>query len=174
MYKEEKTLIVGDENERTGLEPFPTFAQWKEVYTMEYNETHKTVTVEEADAEFDAAVDEADAELQAIIAELGDVEDPATAKRTVTKTKRKRKVRPSAKTGKVSRAKVKRAVRKVAKKTATKKKSRRKSKIEKAETIFNRFYGRKTRGEIIEKMVKQVELTPAGAATYYQKLKRNQ
>lgn len=167
QYKEEKALVIGSKEERTDLEPFPTFGQWKEVYTLEYNETHKTVTVEEADAEFDAAVEEADAELQAIIDELGDVDNPTPKKIVVRKKVTKRKVRPSAKVEKVSRTKVKRAIHKM-----TKKRAKRKSKIEKAETIFNRFYGRKTRSEIIEKLVNQIGLTQAGASTYYQKLKK--
>ena len=51
--------------------------------------------------------------------------------------------------------------------------TKRKTKAEKAETVFNKFYGNKTRKEIIAKFTgKSVGLSEAGAATYYQNLKR--
>ena len=47
LYREEKALIIGEEP--TGLEPFPSFREWKSEYRREYNETHKTVSIKEAD-----------------------------------------------------------------------------------------------------------------------------
>jgi len=35
LYKEEKALVIGDVHERTGLEDFPSFKDWKEQYMRE-------------------------------------------------------------------------------------------------------------------------------------------
>lgn len=60
LYKEEKTLVIGRPEVRTGLEEFPSFAEWKEEYIREYNETHETVDINEADARAEAAIEEAE------------------------------------------------------------------------------------------------------------------
>lgn len=40
MYKEEKALVIGGPESRTGLEPYPSFSEWKDEYVREYNRTH--------------------------------------------------------------------------------------------------------------------------------------
>ncbi len=184
QYKEEKALVIGSEEERTGLEDFPTFKEWKAEYVKEYNETHVTVDVEDADAHFDQIVDEADEELEALAAELSDDDVPPEEEDEVTeeatpvapkakKPAAKKKRAPARKKTVAKKAPAKRAAPKKAplKKKAVGKK-RASSKTAKAQKIFDRFYGKKTRAEIIEKFVAQCDLTANGAATYYQKMKK--
>lgn len=64
MYKDEKERAIGSVETRTGLEPFPTFQEWKAEYIPAYMATHKEVSVEEADALMDAAVEEAETILE--------------------------------------------------------------------------------------------------------------
>lgn len=200
MYKEEKALIIGMPDVRTGLEPFPSFQEWKRQYTQEYNATHVTVSIEEADAQFDAAVEEADLELQNLMASVltnineedsnmsenvqanteeavnpnvvtvdanednGQQEATTEAQTKPEATKKAPKVRLKPKAKGNAKAKATSGVKK--------RKSRAKSKTEKARTIFNQFYGKKTRAEIVEKFVRRVGLTANGASTYYQKFKK--
>lgn len=185
QYKEEKALVIGSEEERTGLEDFPTFKEWKAEYVKEYNETHVTVDVEDADAHFDQIVDEADEELEALAAELSDDDVPpeeededmteaTPAAPTAEKPAAPKKRAPARK--KAAAKKKAPAKRAAAKKAPLKKKAvgkkRASSKTAKAQKIFDRFYGKKTRAEIIEKFVAQCDLTANGAATYYQKMKK--
>jgi hypothetical protein len=182
MYKVEKELIIGgdpdrasvleacdpwrQEGSRTGLEPFPTFAEWKAEYVKEYLNTHKNVSEEEADAILAAAVEEAEAELKAIMVVADEEIEPKV--KPAVKAKAERKSVAKKKTP----AKKKPATKKkVAKKSAPAKKKG-SSKTDKAQKIFDRFYGRKTRAEIIEKFCAQCDLTANGAATYYQKFKK--
>lgn len=179
-YKEEKALVIGSVEERTGLEPFPTWKEWKAEYVKEYNETHVTVDVKEADAIMDAAVEEAEEELDAMVDEFDseteteeedDMSDatpaatevPAKPKRVAKKKVAAKKKAPRTKPVYATKKKV------VAKKAPAKKPV---SKASKARKIFDRFYGKKARAEIIEKFVGQAGLTANGAATYYQKMKK--
>lgn len=165
QYKEEKALVVGDVESRTGLEPFPTFKEWKVKYIEEYQATHRTVDVKKADEIMEAAVAEADAELEELTGKLPAVEVKPEPKKAPAKKKAAKRA------GKKSVVKKTSTKKRVAKK-APARKSRAKSKSAKAQTIFAKFYGRKTRAEIIGKFVAQVKLTPNGAATYYQKFKK--
>ena len=201
MYKEEKSRVIGDEETRTGLEAFPAFADWKAQYAREYEETHETVTVEEADARAERTVEEAEEELYALVAKLRlteeaepepeeedevdeappppVVEKPARPKptggrgkkRTLRKKVTKLPAKKKAKKKVAKKAPAKKKVVTKKKVTARKRKSRRLSKVQKAHNIFDRFYGRKSRAEIIDKFVAQCDLSPAGAATYYQRFK---
>lgn len=179
-YKAEKALVIGGPDERTGLEDFPSFKEWKADYVKEYNETHQTVSVEEADAMFDAAVEEAENELEAMAVEFDDesteteddemedvtAEAPAAPAEVPAKPKRAAKKKVAAKKAPAKKTAAKKAP--VKKKAAT----RANSKAAKAQTIFTKFYGKKTRAEIIEKFIAQAGLTANGAATYYQKMKK--
>lgn len=64
LYKEEKAIVIGGPEVRTGLEYFPSFNKWKVDYTREYLETHETVSEEEADRIMDKVVADAEAELE--------------------------------------------------------------------------------------------------------------
>lgn len=48
------------------------------------------------------------------------------------------------------------------------------TKAEVARQIFKKMGGRKPRKDVIDALVKEAKLTPAGASTYYQKLKQDQ
>jgi hypothetical protein len=61
QYKHEKMYAIGSEQERTGLEHFPSFAEWKRDVERELEGLFVTVSVDEADAIMDAAVNEAEA-----------------------------------------------------------------------------------------------------------------
>lgn len=175
MYKEEKSLVIGAPEVRTGLEDFPPFSEWKQQYVDEYNATHVTVTVEEADAQFDEVVDEAEAELQAAEEgaqrrgtsnekELGTEEGAAGAPtRNKAGTASKGRGAPTEK--KVGRSK-------------SGSRGGKRSKTEIAQSVFNQMYpkvveGKKKRKDVIDKMVQKAGLTANGAATYYQRFKRN-
>lgn len=177
LYKEEKTLVIGPEHLRTGLEPFPTFKEWKLEYMKEYVETHdmdNPVSMEEAVKQLEAELDEDDLlpedDLKALVDEVGEVDEddvepvgeaplePVEMKPEVP-TVRKRKV---------------------TKKSTTKKVAARKrpaSKAKDAQKVFDRLYpkvlaGKKARKDVIDELVAKVGLTANGAATYYQKMKK--
>ncbi len=151
-YKEEKALVIGSEEERTGLEDYPEYSEWKAQYVVEYNETHQVVDVKEADAIFDAMVDDAEAELEGVSFEETEVSVDDDKIKAIAKIVQK------------ERRKVVKAV-----KVAPKKKSA--SKTTKAQKVFDKHFGKKTRKEIIALFVSEVNMTPAGASTYYQKFK---
>ena len=46
------------------------------------------------------------------------------------------------------------------------------TKFERAERIFQKNFGKVPRKDIIKQFIEEVELTPNGASTYYQKLKK--
>lgn len=46
------------------------------------------------------------------------------------------------------------------------------SKLEKAQSVFDQHFPDKSRKEIIQLLVTEVDLTPAGASTYYQNMKK--
>ena len=46
------------------------------------------------------------------------------------------------------------------------------TKFERAERIFQQNFGKVPRKEIIQQFIEDVKLTPNGASTYYQKLKK--
>ena len=177
QYKEEKALVIGDTDERTGLEDFPSFQEWKAEYVREYNDTHETVTIDEADARADAAVDEAEAELAAVVEALQteiEAELAAEEENTPDEENEMSETETTNESTTPETQKPKRATRKKAplKKPVARKATRASSKTKKAQGIFDKFYGKKTRAEIIEKFIGQAELTANGAATYYQKFKK--
>lgn len=167
QYKEEKTIVIGSLDERTGLEEFPSYKAWKADYIMEYNETHNVdnpLTMEEAvalaDAEVEAAGEAPEEDLLAQLVALGDEsteekEDDAQAPTEATpKVATKPKPQP-------------------AKKAAPKKTS----KAAAAQVVFDSMYprvlaGTATRKSVIDELVAEVKLTANGAATYYQKMKK--
>lgn len=190
MYKEEKNHVIGRPEVRTGLEDFPTFGEWKAEYVHEYNETHETVSVEEADARFEAEVDsEVDPledELVNMVAEMvtenetnpkeesemtdetnaATVEADANVTETAPAEKPKAKKPAAKKTSGGSKSK--------AAKPAKKKEP---SKADAARKVFTAMYpkvveGKKARKDVIGAFVEKAGLTPAGAATYYQKMKK--
>lgn len=193
-YKDEKAMVIGSEAERTGLEDFPSFKEWKAEYEAEWAETHVTVDVKEADAMFDAIVDEAfEAEEEDSLTAEG--EDPADAEadeeeaapeaepQTGTQEPApapKAKAKPPLKgVKKTDIRKTKkpdvRAVKKPnVKKSPPLKKAKAPSKADKAKKIFDRYFDQPKwdRKRIIAKFVSDVQMTPAGASTYYQSFKR--
>jgi outer membrane biosynthesis protein TonB len=196
-YKEEKALIIGDVNERTGLEPFPTFKEWKLDYMKEYAGTHdmdNPMKMEDAVAALEAELDEADddllpeedlAALAADTPETPEEEDSMTEEVT-TPAAEAAEAKPASKpkaTKKKVAAKKKPATKKApakkpaAKKAPAKKAAAKKSKAAEAQKVFDRLYpkvleGKKARKDIIDALVDKVGLTANGAATYYQKMKK--
>lgn len=187
MYKEEKALIIGGPEVRTGLEDFPSFGEWKSDYLADYQSTHQTVSVEEADAQFDAIVEEAENELETLVIEITDDEteteevndmtdeavinnvepteaemnDASPAEKPAEKPKRARKEKVQAEKGAVKRPR----------------KKAEKSKASEARKVFNRMYpkvleGKKARKDVIAQFIEKCGLTANGASTYYQKLKK--
>lgn len=162
-YKEEKAIVIGDVNERTGLEDFPSFQEWKAEFQREYDENHVSVSSEEADAMFEQSVVEADAEL--IPSPNGDIVKPTrkeVIKMNTTQT--------STSTGAVKPAAVKPA------KPATPAASAAPvaaapSKSQIAQAIFVEEYPKGTaRKDIIKRFINEANLTDSGAATYFQNL----
>lgn len=177
LYKEEKALVIGSLAERTGLEDFPSYKEWKLEYMKEYAETHdmkNPVSMEEAVRLLEAELDDEDDDLLpdedlALLAnthEPPDEEDNMTEEAT-TNTK------PEPATTNTP-TKPKRAAKKVAaKKVAAKK--RPPSKASAAQKVFDRLYpkvltGKKARKDVITELTENVGLTANGAATYYQKM----
>lgn len=183
QYKEEKALVIGDVDERTGLEPFETFKEWKAVYVEEYNATHQTVEVKKADKMMDKLVEEAEAELEELADqfesddEIVEEEEEMTEATAATKAKKKvpakKKVSARKRATDKQNAGVKRqAAKRKATRPVAKKVARANSKAAQAQKIFNRLYGKKARAEIINKFIADAGLTANGAATYYQKFKK--
>lgn len=183
-YKAEKTIVIGSPEERTGLEEYPHFKEWKAQYVEEYLDTHMTMEEADADELVELQAKEADLELTKLASEFGkdaeaeaeedDDEDEAPVAKKATKpiAKKKldvRKAKPPMVNKKNPPLKAK--AKPAAKKAAPKAKGKM-SKTQKAQNIFNRFYGKKTRAEIILKFQAQCDLTPAGSSTYYQKFRK--
>jgi len=144
-YCDEKDLIIGNKDERTSLEPFDSYKIWKAKYTAEYNETHVTVDVKEADKMMDALVDEAVAELTGVDFR----EDP--------KEYAEAQPKPILVTHVVGRA-------------SRQKKKKKTTKAFMAQAIFNEMAG-KSRQEVIAQFISQAGMTKAGASTYFQRFK---
>ena len=51
------------------------------------------------------------------------------------------------------------------------KKTKQKSKMDVATQLFKKYYGKKTRSEIVNIFVEKADLSKAGANTYYEKIK---
>ena len=180
MYKVEKAMVVGDLNERTGLEAFPTFKNWKEAYVKDYLRNHVEVSTKEADKLMDAAVELAEeelalmeaegateAELEAGAAKLAKAQEQKEAAQAEKKAKRAAKRKASG-TRKTKAKTVKKA-----KGTGAKRKV---NKAAKAREIFAELYPQVVAGDIkrkdvIEKFL-EAGLTKAGSSTYYQKFKK--
>ena len=179
MYKEEKALVVGDLNERTGLEPFPTFKNWKEAYIKDYLRNHVEVSEKEADRLMDAAVELAEEELELLEKEgasaaeveeagirVAAAKEKAKESKAALKAKRAAKRKPRAK-------KAKATVAKKAKGTGEKRKV---NKASIARGIFKEMYPKVEAGELKRKDViakfLEAGLTAAGSSTYYQKFKK--
>jgi hypothetical protein len=199
LYKEEKALVIGGPNERTGLEDFPSFKEWKLEYMKEYAETHdmdNPVTMEEAVAalEDELADDELlpEEDIAALAAdpdtptEEDDMTDETTAADTTPATP---EATPEVESKSVQKRKA------IQKKAAAKKKAPAKkvaatkrppSKAKDAQKVFDRLYpkvvktaalptGDKkkvTRKHVIDEFVSKVGLTNNGAATYFQRMKK--
>lgn len=180
MYKEEKAIVIGGPNERTGLEPFPSFKEWKLEYMKEYIETHdmdNPMSMEDAVAALEAELgdeliddellDEEDLEAVKAIVQPEDEEDKMTEATEATETPVKEPT--VTKTEKPKAAKGKAAAKSVAKAP---------SKASEAQKIFNKMYpqvvdGKKARKDVIEAFVSKAGLTANGASTYYQKFKKS-
>ena len=152
LYREEKALIIGQDP--TGLEPFPSFPEWKSEYEREYNETHKTVTTKEADRLAEDAQAEFDRSGLTVDLDEGMSDNiPNVRKRDVQLVKPTVSIRRhtmsdnTTTTTPVSKASVARA-------------------------IFAEDFGRVARKDVIARFMAEAGLTKAGAATYYQKFKK--
>jgi hypothetical protein len=167
MYKEEKALIVGDFQTRTGLEPFPTFKEWKKEYTKDYLETHQTVSIKDADKIMDSLVDEASDQIEEWEKLLNVTKTDSTKRTEKVKARKEKKMKkatsvknPKAKTSNSTKTQV----------------NRKNNKAAASRETFNKMYpdvlaGTIKRKDVIEVFVNKVGLTPAGASTYYQKHK---
>lgn len=162
MYKEEKSLIIGDFKTRTGLESFPDFKDWKREYLEDYFKLHVAVSKKEADRIMDEAVEAADEELEAMLLRSMKVKDEPIKQR---KTK-------AIKAPKVKKSKAV-SVKSTVKGTGTK---RTVNKAAITRDIFTAEYPRVVTGEISRKdiITKFIDagLTAAGASTYYQRWKK--
>lgn len=189
-YKVEKAIVVGAPDERTGLEDFPSFKEWKLEYMKEYAETHdmeNPVSMEEAvallESELEAAADDdllSEEDLEALAAdktpETQDEEN--TMSEDVNATEAAEATEATA-TTEATEAPAKPKRKSTGKKKAVKKvaaKKRPPSKAADAQKVFDRLYpkvleGKKARKDVIEEFVSKVGLTANGAATYFQKLK---
>ena len=151
LYREEKALIIGQEP--TGLEPFPSFPEWKSEYEREYNETHKTVTTKEADRLAEDAQVEFDRSGLTVDLDEGMSDNiPNVRKRDVELVKptvsiRRHTMSDNTTTTPVSKASV-------------------------AREIFALNFGKVARKDVIALFMSEAGLTKAGAATYYQKFKK--
>ena len=187
LYKEEKALVIGAPDERTGLEEFPDFQTWVAQYEAEYNETHVTVDTKDADKLADETVAEADAELEKMVDELApELDELEAAEAEEAEEEDEKEPAPSEPKGpalepviggpvKPKAAPKKRSTRKAApKKTAAKKATKKVTKKAKGEKIFTKHFGKAgwTRAKIINKLVAEAGLTHNGAATYYQTMKK--
>jgi len=196
MYKEEKTAAIGDENERTGLEDFPSFKEWKKEYLADREELltgfSTTVTMEEAvdltDEELDNGSDTED--LNLTLTEDDDMTDTNTTETVdnteVTATEPTTEAAPATTEETAPKAPAKRTTKKKAAKKAAKKATGSKvaakgtkgpSKADAARKIFAKMYpqvqaGKKARKDVIEQFQTVAGLSKAGAATYYQNFKK--
>lgn len=181
-YKEEKDLVCqGDPLEE---HRFPTFRAWKVDYVREYLETHQTVSVELADKIMEAAQTEADVEL--LLATISSKEKDMTDETTTVTEPTEAAVtgtvnatETAAETAAETPTEAPKAAAKGKGKKATTKKAAAKpaaapkpeSKMSKARKIFEKYYGKKTRAEVIKLFISDAGCTANGAATYYQKMK---
>ena len=149
LYKAEKEHL----DDPLFGEPFPRFKEWVADIREDQSTTHRTVDIKVADKLAERAVTGAGRDLKKEAAKI-----KVTAKGSGGPTVTKKKVTAKGSGGPTVTKKPKR-------------KSRKMSKVDKARNIYTRFYGKKTRKEIIDKFVAQCDLTKAGAATYYQKFK---
>jgi hypothetical protein len=152
------------------LDPFPTFAVWKQEYCDEYmsRSTHRrAVDLETLMRESDREVEEAEIVLDQpegddIMTEAIVLNADEQAKRDA-RNARRRELRAAKRAGAPSTS-VKNTTR--APRTGTK--------AEAAARIFSKMYGNHPRADIVAKFQSQAGLSPAGASTYYQKLKSAQ
>lgn len=203
MYKEEKALIIGGIKERTGLEEFPSFKEWKLEYMKEYADTHDVenpMSMEEAvtalEAEIEADDDEliSDEDLAVLTAtnpnlknEENEMTEEATKQDAAaevaeasTETTAKPKSKATSKSGATKSTSTKKPGSKKSTSTKTKTPAAAKkpvSKAAEARKVFDRLYpkvldGSKARKDVIAEFVTKANLTPAGAATYFQKFKK--
>ena len=191
LYKVEKAIVIGSINERTGLEAFPEYRDWKTSYLKEYEESHRTVTVKEAYVEAEATQQEADGKddltdfVNAVLETLNEKDKTMTeateATATPTPTDSKPPVAAAAeKRAAKPKAEKPKAVKPAAKPKAAPKKTVAKKPVSKAslaQKVFDRLYpkvsaGKMSRKDVIGKLVADISLTPNGAATYYQKMKK--
>jgi hypothetical protein len=192
MYKEEKALVIGDLDSRTGLEPFETFAEWKSQYISEYNESHDVknpISMEDAVALVDEEIDDdgellSDEDLKALKTKeevdmsdevMNEVNEDGVTELTdpmpaveVEKPKRAKRAPKATKAEKPAKAKS------VTKPSVKKEKAF--NKAAEARKVFNRLYpqvveGTKARKDVIAQFTSKCQLSPAGASTYYQKFK---
>lgn len=173
LYKEEKELVIGPQHLRTGLEPFPTFKEWKLAYMKEYAETHdmdNPLSMEEAVKQLEAELDDDDdllpeedlAALVAVDMTMPEEEEPTVTEEATVEAPVEAPSKP--KRAKAAPKRMKAAPRPP-------------SKAKDAQKVFDRMYpkvltGKKARKDIIDALVEKVGLTANGAATYYQKMKK--
>lgn len=179
LYTEEKDLVIGTKESRTGLEEFPSFGEWKQEYVREYDETHQTVDVKEADAMFDREVEMVEDELVNLVTELAtenetnpDEDDDMTneATNTVDNETPTAPATPKAQKPAKKGSKTPKAAKPAVKKEP--------SKADAARKVFSQMYpkvleGKKARKDVIAAFVEKAGLTQAGASTYYQKMKKS-
>lgn len=148
LYKAEKEQL---DDPLFGVE-FPSFKEWVANIRADQEKNHRTVDTDTADKLADRVTREPKKKAPTPVKKPA-AKKKAPAKKKVVKKKAPAKKKPA-----------------TVKKTKTRK-SRALSKVDKSRNIYNKFCETKTRKEIITKFVAQCNLTPAGAATYYQKFK---
>jgi len=194
LYVSEKELTLGPVSERTGLEEhmFPSYADWKVEYAMEYADndgSYVEVPLDDVDEFINAVIQSAEAEMKGNV-DLSKTFGIIDAEANETSFKRKKErnimkkesnatttVKPVATAQKPVQATV--AVPATAGATTVAKPAVAKTgpapitKASVARTIFATLSATGTaRKDIIASFVKDADLTQAGASTYYQKFKK--
>jgi len=162
QYKEEKSLIVGDDL----FETFPTFREWKGEYVREYVQTHRTVPVDLADILMDHIQRQADVELIQLTER-----DTNMSKKSTSESENKTEQYMNKFMKNVNNENT----------TSNKKSTAKKSgegrdlsncKTTKCRKIFSTHFGKKSRKEIVEMFIRDGGTTENGAKTYYQNFKK--
>jgi len=166
-YQELKVLHTDPLSGEIG-EDFPKWSIFRDDFIADWTNNRVVVTEKEADAMFDEIVNEAEKELATV--ETPVVVPTVETAAIVAPAKRVRKAAVK-KAVKVAKKKVvAKKVRKVVKKVAAKKAG--KGKIDLARATFEKYSAKGwSRADILGRMVEVNGLSPAYAATAYQKLK---
>jgi len=184
LYREEKELVTGGDPLQQNK--FVDFKSWREEYEREYEETHRTVSVEEADEEAEAAIKECerllagkikDEEIEIVDSdeekEDNDLNDREKRVQHQTPLRYRKQTKPTnSNTGDKHMSNTDTIRARIAASA-----NKGPSKADQAREIFAEQYplvleGKVARKDVIALFVSDADLTEKGAATYYQKFKK--